>query len=76
MDQAQKYMKGIEHAQEIMNAINYARICKKVYLVCELLEVKGQNRAKCYCNLHEESYLKQKFPYYQVDKPRGKAVKY
>ena len=65
----------MKQAQEITNAINYARIYKKVYLVCKLLGLKGQNPTKCYYNLNEESYLKQKFLFQQVDKPRRKVVK-
>ena len=76
MNQAWEYMKEIEQAQEITNTMNHIRIHKKVYLVYELLDLKGQTPMKYYCDLREESYLEQKFPFQQVDKLREKVTKY
>jgi len=55
MDIAHRYISQIKKQREIMSMINHVRLCKKVYLVRELLGLKGETPIRWFCNKEDVS---------------------
>ena len=55
MDIVWQYTKQKEKQREVVNLINHIRLYKRVYLVSEILGLKGETSIKCYCYELEKS---------------------
>ena len=51
-----EYAKQEKNAAEVIQAINYVRTYKKIFLICKLLRLNRKTPLKAYKNLQREQF--------------------
>ena len=75
IDIAYQCTKQKEKQREVVNTINHTRIYKRVYLISELLGLKGETPIKCYYYELEKSNYEWNFGFINVMKLKSKVLK-
>ena len=73
MDLVVKYVKTKELDSEVISALNYIRLYKKMCLPCELVGLKGRSKMKQHHCENEPSCLRWKTQFPSVPKPSKKS---